>query len=94
VRANAHLYAEYAVSGWFKWTQFEAEMNTWHAGFRLASNTGEDNTNKDKMGDRTLGLFVGGPATDNILGFVTYTYTDLNGNGNPNNWQAVPYTGE
>ncbi len=42
------------------------------------------------MGDRDLAVWVGNQE-GGIYAFATYTYTDLNGNGNPNLFQLVKY---
>lgn len=81
---------EYSVSGWFKWVH-PSEQNIWHTAFRLTINPQSVNENVQLLGDRDLAVFVGDSQVDNILAFTTYTYTDLNGRGNPNYWQAVPY---
>ena len=82
---SSEFAAEYAVSGWFKWSAIE-DMHTWHAGFRLTSNSGSVNQNAMALGDRTLGMWIGGPATSNVMALATYSYIDLNGNGVDNSW--------
>lgn len=72
------LASEYAVGGWFKWVQPQ-DQSTWHSAFRLTINNQDNNHNKDVLGDRTLGVWVGNEMTQNILAFSTYTYTDLEG---------------
>jgi hypothetical protein len=82
---SSEFAAEYAVSGWFKWVAIE-DQHTWHSGFRLTTNEGVADQNVHAMGDRTLSMWVGGPATENIIALATYNYIDLNGNGEANLW--------
>lgn len=84
------FYEEYAVSGWFKWSALESQ-SIWHTAFRFTINNEHINENTRLLGDRALALFVGNEMTNNIYAFTTYSYTDSNGNGNPNYWEAVPY---
>lgn len=49
--------------------------------FRLTINDKQLNKNDSRLGDRDLAVWVG---KTGILHFTTYTYTDLEGNGNPN----------
>lgn len=77
---------EYAVSGWFKWRT--VKMEPWHLAFRLHINKGEENANVAKLGDRGLALW---PSNSGVYAFATYTYTNLNGAGNPNVYQTVSY---
>jgi hypothetical protein len=73
---------EYAVSGWFKWTNTTGENNIQHVVFRLSIN--EDLKNDTTLGDRSL-LYAVEPKADGEanLHFGTYTYVDTNGNGQP-----------
>lgn len=70
---------EYAVSGWFKKTGNYTEDV--HFVFRLTSNNQAENTDKEKLGDRTLALFA---HKSEVYQFATYTVKNLNGEGNPN----------
>lgn len=56
--------------------------------FRLTINPEGVNQNAARLGDRTLSGWVG-TAEGGILHFPTYTYTDLNGNGNPNYFKNI-----
>jgi len=44
----------------------------------------------ENLGDRTLTMWVGTPE-GGILHFPTYTYTDMNGNGNRNHVQNIQH---
>jgi hypothetical protein len=48
----------------------------------MSHNLGSDNHNAERLGDRTLSAFVG--SQKNILAFASYSYNDLQGDGNPN----------
>ena len=48
------------------------------------------NKNAELLGDRDLAVWVGA-GDGGIYTFATYTYTDLNGNGNPNVYQSVKH---
>lgn len=69
---------EYGVAGWFKWEAIQKQP--WHLAFRVTINDETINRNADLLGDRDLAAFVGTDA----YAFSTYTYTNLNGAGNPN----------
>jgi glutamine amidotransferase-like uncharacterized protein len=56
--------------------------------FRLALNDQEHNSNASLLGDRDLAVFLG---TEGALQFATYSYTEVDGTGNPNAHQNVPY---
>ncbi|CAD8123997.1 unnamed protein product [Paramecium sonneborni] len=77
---------EYSISGWFKWRS--TVMEPWHLAIRLHQNKGMENANAAKLGDRTLGAFVG---NNGNYAITTYTYTNLNGEGDPNKYVQVPY---
>ena len=49
----------------------------------MTHNFKNENLNFERLGDRTLAAFVG-LGEEEILSFSTYTYTNLNGEGNPN----------
>ena len=55
--------------------------------FRLTINDNTINENAGLLGDRTLAAWVG----KDILAFSTYTYSDMNGSGEPNAHQPMPY---
>ncbi|CAD8162366.1 unnamed protein product [Paramecium octaurelia] len=78
---------EYSVSGWFKWEP--TRMDQWHLAFRLHINKGETNKNDQILGDRTLAAWVS-PSQDGIYALSTYSYQNLNGNGEPNIVQIIP----
>lgn len=42
------------------------------------------------MGDRTFGLWLG-QIDGGVLHFPTYTYTDMNGKGNPNYYKNIKH---
>ena len=65
-------------------------MEPWHLAFRLHINKELENKNAERLGDRTLAVWAS-PSNDGIYAFATYTYTNLNGAGNPNLYKAVPY---
>ncbi|KAM3127221.1 hypothetical protein pb186bvf_020641 [Paramecium bursaria] len=46
-----------------------------------------ENKNAERLGDRTLAVWAS-PISDGIYAFATYTYTNLNGAGNPNLYKA------
>lgn len=77
---------EYSIGGWFKWRG--TKMEQWHLGFRMHINKGQNNANVAKLGDRALALWA---SNSGIYAFATYTYTNLNGAGNPNVFKNVPY---
>ena len=58
-------------------------MEPWHLAFRLHQNKGMDNANAAKLGDRTLAAFAG---NNGNYAITTYTYTNLNGEGDPNKY--------
>lgn len=69
---------EYSVSGWFKWAPHT--VVPWRFCFRLTINEKAINNDYARLGDRVLALWLG----SNVhLHWTTYTYTDLNGNGQP-----------
>lgn len=51
--------------------------------FRVTINPEGTNRNAEKLGDRVLSAWVG-TADNGIIHMPTYTYTNLNGDGNPN----------
>lgn len=55
------------------------QKKPWHLGFRLTIN--QNYQNADNLGDRDLAFWVG---NQGVVAFATYSYSDLNGNGNPN----------
>jgi hypothetical protein len=76
---------EYGVSGWFRWS--DASKQPWHLAFRLTINDENINKDVDVLGDRGLTTFVG----DKIYALATYTYTNMNGAGNPNVYKTINY---
>ena len=58
--------------------------------FRVTVNPEGQNQNAARLGDRVLTAWVG-TAEGGILHFPTYTYTDLNGNGNANYFKNIPH---
>jgi glutamine amidotransferase-like uncharacterized protein len=58
--------------------------------YRLTINDENINKNAEVLGDRDLTAFVGTDA----YAFATYTYTSLNGEGNPNVYKLVKYGAE
>ena len=58
-------------------------METQHLAFRLHINKELEYKNAERLGDRTLAEWAS-PISDGIYAFATYTYTNLNGAGNPN----------
>jgi hypothetical protein len=87
---NAPFVPEYAWSGWFKWSP--GKMKPWHTVVRLTITPQDRNQNLKYLGDRTLALFVG--AEPAVHHFTTYNYENVNGAGNPNVHQNVPYLGD
>lgn len=80
---------EYAVAGWFKWTgDYNAD---WHLIFRLTTNNKPDNSDYQKLGDRTLTVFAN---RGGFYHFPTYTYTNMNGGGNANQVQNIQHNQE
>jgi hypothetical protein len=82
------LPTQYAISGWFKWKPIPNQQ-TWHNAFRVSAfkNPG----NLESLGDRDLACWVGTPGGGQYY-FASYTYTNLNCQGNPNVYDAIPYT--
>ena len=58
--------------------------------FRLHIIKELENKNAERLGDRTLAVRAS-TRSDGIYAFATYTYTNLNGAGNPNLYKAIPY---
>lgn len=82
---NPKFPHEYAVSGWFKWTQPQ-KQDDWHVGFRVQINT----PSTDKfLGDRTLSMWVG--KADKVIHLPTYSYTNMEGEGNANLFKNIPH---
>ncbi|CAD8140693.1 unnamed protein product [Paramecium octaurelia] len=79
------LPQEYGLSGWFKWTTTQQQV--WHNLFRVSINTPASDR---FLGDRTLSLWLGN-LQGGILHFPTYTYTNMNGAGNPNVVQNIQH---
>ena len=65
-------------------------METQHLAFRLHINKELENKYAERLGDRTLAVWAS-PRSHVIYAFATYTYTNLNGAGNPNLFKSVPY---
>jgi hypothetical protein len=61
----------------------------WHNTFRVALNSASL-SDLGNEGDRILACWVS--KNPQVYYFSTYTYTDLNGNGNPDIHQGAPYT--
>ncbi|CAD8193826.1 unnamed protein product [Paramecium pentaurelia] len=78
---------EYSVFGWFKWEPTKMEL--WHLAFRLHINKEETNKNDEILGDRTLAAWVS-PSQNGIYAMATYSYKNLDGNGEPNIVQIIP----
>jgi hypothetical protein len=53
-------------------------------------NNQNTNGNHVKLGDRDLAVWVGS-GDGGVYSFATYSYTNLNGQGNPNIYQSVKY---
>ena len=49
-----------------------------------------EHKNAERLGDRTLVEWAS-PISDGIYAFATYTYTNLNGAGNPNLNKHIPH---
>jgi hypothetical protein len=79
---------EYSVAGWYRWEgSYTAD---WHLVYRLTINGKADNTDYTKLGDRTLTVFAN---KDNYYHGATYSYSNMNGAGEPNLNQNLDHKG-
>lgn len=78
---NLQFPEEKAVSGWFRW-QLPIPRSGWFSTWRLTINDPATLTDHSKLGDRTLNCWYS--ADYRKYYFMTYSYTDNKGAGNPN----------
>ncbi|CAD8155329.1 unnamed protein product [Paramecium pentaurelia] len=83
---NPQYPHEYTFSGWFKW-EVPEQQQEWHKIFRVQI---KEPSTDGQLGYRTLAAWVG-EGDGGIIHLATYTYTNLEGGGNPNVVQNIQH---